>query len=541
MKLMKLTLKIGSAILVFVAVLAVPSYSGLRSGALKIQRVELTGTHPTNTVAFFKDYALVAPYRPSREIEESDVITPEIIEALDNNKLYIINTKSPKDEPVEVSLGECYYPSTVLCDGRNAFVRGTAFKETGEAYEVIACVQLHLEDGKPGAGRAVIVEIPGINEETTVSEAPTDMVLGLDGKYLLFTNGVWVFSYNLDEGYVYKVGIFSAKDYGPGSYILFAGFDEATRTLVVSHNLTEERDGESVKRTVLRFYTLESSGALSSLKIVESSEFPDGAFLPPESTVAISADASGAPAFAYMGLSDGSVNQVDLHREPVGDDLFGSLKQIGLISELAMGTSEAGPRITKLDGSGQRVWVTNPGHVPIGIRRPAFGRPVRAGIRRPAFIRSQESPTLFSGQLNGKRTKLVQTTVLADLFSEETSITSLMIQESTEGILTTHSGRVFSIVFTKGIDDAEVEMLGEIGIVDYSTIEQQKIVALSSAEEQDDGTGQLSFSPGSLVIASRKEGKNSSVALSIAQALSHSSPPLAGVFRTIRRPCNLGR
>jgi hypothetical protein len=534
---MKLTLKIGASILVFLAVLAIPSYSGLRSGALKIQRVELTGTHPTNTVAFFKEYALVAPNSPTYEVDEGEEVEPGSLERLDNNKLYIINTRAPKDDPIEVSLGSCYYPTAVLCDGRNAFVRGTSFRETGEAYEVIACIQLRLEDGKPAAGRAVIVEIPGINEETTTSEAPADMVLGNDGKYLLFTNGVWVFSYNLDEGYVYKVGIFSAKDYGPGNYILFAGFDEKTNTLVVSHNITEE----SVQRTVLRFYTLEPTGTLSSLKIVESTEFPAGAFLPAESMVAISADSAGAPAFAYLGLSDGTIGQIGLHREPVGDDLFGTVKQIGQFTELAKGDGEAGPRIAKIDPTGARVWIVNPGRVPISIRRPAFNRPVRAGIRRPAFIRSEEAPRLFSGQMNGKRTKLVHSAVLSDLFVDEASITGLTVQEGFEGILTTHSGRVLSIAFTKGVEEPEVDLLGEIGTVDFFTVEQQKIVALSSAQEQEDETGQLSFSPGSLVVASRKEGKNSSAALGTSQMLSSSGSVLARAVTSIRRPCNLGR
>jgi hypothetical protein len=538
---LKWSLRIGSTILVFLAVLTLPSYSGLRSGALKIQRVELGGTQAANTVAFFEEFALVAPHWPSGEIE-AETVTPGVLAALDNNNLYIINTKSPKDEPIAVSLGACHYPTAVVCDGKNAFVRGTAFTETGEPYEVIACVQLRLgEDGKPAVTRTVVVEIPGINEQTTTSEAPTDMVLGLDGKYLLFTNGVSVFTYDPDEGYVYRVDIFSAKDYGPSSYISFAGFDETTRTLVVSHNIIEDLDGKSIHRTVLRFYTLETSGALSSLKIIESGEFPEGAYLSSESEVAIAGDAEGNPQFAYLGLSDGSIGQVELRGEPFEGNLFGHVKQIGQFSALAQGESEAGPRIAKLDPSGQRIWVFNPGSVPLGIRRPLFGRRGRSSIRRPLFIRSQEAAALLSAEFNGKRTKLLQATVLTDLVGEGDSISGLVLPDGSGALLSSRSGRVLEIGITSGTRDAEVELLGELGPVDYFTFAQERIIGLSSAYEQEGDSGELVMSPGSLVVATRKEGKNSSVALSIAQMLSPSAPPLASRVTSIRRPCNLGR
>jgi hypothetical protein len=543
---MKRNLKIGSTILIFLIVLSVPSYSGLRTG-LKVQTVEMPGVSPTNTVAFaFERFALVAPYDPSGD--------PESIKDLDNNVLYIVDTKQPKDEPIKVSLGECYFPSLVLFDpeSQRAFVRGTAFKEAedGESisYEVIAHLRLQLQDdGKPvAASSAVMLPIPGRAGEETTPDAPGDMVLGAGGRYLLFTNGVRLFSYNLNEGYLYQFDIFSRDNYGPNSYVSFVGYDEATSTLVVSHNMVARDDaGNEKNRTALKFYTLEANGILPSLKFIEPDAFPEGTFLVPESLVAITADGDGLPESAYLVANDGGLYHVDLSRDPNGGDLFGGLRRMGHFPELEQLVGSGSPRIVKVDGSSRTVWAYGPGAVVVNIRRPVFSRPTRgSGIRRPVFVRSEEPPVLIAAQLNGKRTKLTNVTVLSALFAEDLSLSGLVIQEEGQSLVSTYTGRVFSIGYSEGSSDAQAELLGEIGSrVDYLTynFEREKIVALSSAAQDQDENGETVQRPGGLVIATKREGKNSPVGLSITQMLSPFSPTVGAAVPSIRRPCNIGR
>jgi hypothetical protein len=299
---------------------------------------------------------------------------------------------------------------------------------------------------------------------------------------------------------------------------------------------------DGLRKTALRFYTLDTeNGLLASLKFVESSEFPTGVYLPEDSTVAIGADDQGKAESAYLVTNEGSLYQVNLTLSRNGGDLFEGLKRIGHFQALSAGSDETGPRIVKIDPSGRNVWMYNPGGVALNIRRPAFGRPARtANIRRPAFVRSQEVPALVFAQLSAKHNKLASSSVLSDAFIDDVSISGLVLQGVGRGLLSTFSGRVFSIELSEGSAEPGMENLGEIGSrVDYLSYNpaRDNIVAISSREYLRDGVS----SPGALIVASRKENRSSPVTLSINGLLSKASAPLGGVVTSIRRPCNLGR
>ena len=538
---MKQSLKIVFAVLLFLTGVAIPSYSGLKGNALKVQSVEMGGLRAGNTVAFaYERFALVAPREPSIEVDEKT--TPS---ELDNNLLYIVDTKNPKGDPESVSLGNCYYPTTVLFDPNSeiAFIRGTAIEDAGNGFftshEVIAYLKLHLrDDGKPDADSPItIISIPGRDGEGTTPDAPGDLVLSPDGNYLLFSNGVRLFSFNRVAGYVYQFDIISSKDYGPDSYISFAGFDDVTKTLVVSHNLI---DRDQTHRTALRFYKLETeNGVLPSLKFIEVPEFPSGVYLPEESNVAILPDDAGQAESAFFVTSDGELCEVDLGRDSDNGSLFGRIKQMARFDDLSEGDDGAGPRIVRIDPATRTVWAYRPGGVVLNIRRPVFNRPTKeGGIRRPVFVRSQESPVLVLAQLNSKRNKVTRVSVLNEMFSEDVSLSGLILQEGGVGVVSTYAGRVFSTAFASSSDEPDIGTIGEIGSrVDYVTYNaaRESFVAISSSEDQEgDGPSE----PSALIVAAKKEPRSAPVAALIA---SRRFSPLGGVITSIRRPCNLGR
>ena len=69
------------------------------------------------------------------------------------------------------------------------------------------------EDGKPAFAPSVLsFRIKG-RESNYASDAPDGVVLGQDGRYLVFQNGTSIFTYSLSEGYLYTVPFISSKDY----------------------------------------------------------------------------------------------------------------------------------------------------------------------------------------------------------------------------------------------------------------------------------------------------------------------------------------
>jgi hypothetical protein len=548
---MRLRFGVWSTVLILLAVLAVPSYSGLRDGAFKVQSVDMDGLSEGNTVAFVYGgrFVLVAPHESAIARE---FITADDIDKLTNNYLNIIDTKISKESPESprrIGLGNCYYPTKVVVDEKRelAVVRATALKkdpETGEllAYQVMVAVHLHLTDGKADAtGQPVIIKIPGLNGEDTNSEAPGDMYLS-NGK-LMFSTGRHVCVFDLDEGNLNTVEIIPQSYYGPEDYASFGGFDEATQVLTVARNMSA---GDSEKgwthTTTLRFYKLKDDGSpsrASSLPLITGVDLTGRDYLPPDSEVAIQGmpDDSSEAQSAFFVTNNGNLCLVDL----TTGSLVAEARKLGQFPSLAQGNGEAGPRIVRLDPSTRTVFAFKPGPVQLNIRRPVFGRPTRsAGIRRPVFVRSDELGTIGAAKLSSK-SKIVSVSDLSYLMASDVSVSGLVKTVNGRWIFAASNGEMF-IAGVSDSGEAKGERLGDIGHPRVESVayndERDSIVALCSSGKEGEKEEEL---PGAVVIAQIKEGKSSPVAFSIVQMLSPSAPGLGSVITSIRRPCNLGR
>jgi hypothetical protein len=537
--------------LTLIGLLGVPSYSALLGFSLKVQSVEVGGINGNvnNVVFAFERYALMTPFGPSNKVTDYTDLSQ-----FDNNKLIIADTKSVRSDPVSVSLGSCYYPTNVAFDQttQTAFVRGTSYEklEDGEfeSHEVIAYVSLSLdENGKPIADpRPVHVAIPGRDGKSTTSEAPSDIAIAHKGQFLLFTNGVRLFSFNVQAGFLYQFDIFQADQYGPDSYISFNGFDPESNTLVVSHNTREQvTEEKSVRKSALWFYRIEPNGTLTNLRIVLPGAFASGRYLTEGSVVGLTSS-NGEAEFAYLVTDDGTLCQIDLRRDSGEGGLFGDVKALQAFPDLAQSDPDnvEGARIVTCQPETQNLWIVRPGESIINIRRPVFGRPSRsASIRRPVFIQAQENPALVLAQVNNKKTKVAKTRTLTEIFQDEIGISGLVFQNWAQGLVSTRTGKLFAVDFSGDIRDASVEVLGDIGKqVDYLTFNPSRasVVAIDSETTEADEEGNEITRPGSMVVVTRKESKNGSVA-SIAQLLKVPSNALGGLVPSIRRPCNLGR
>src|ERR1044071_10100104 len=78
--------------LALTGMLGMPSVSSLASGSWKVSEVPLSGVNgESNNIAFaFDRYALVAPYAPSKTVDENSDISE-----LDNHFIYLVDTKKP--------------------------------------------------------------------------------------------------------------------------------------------------------------------------------------------------------------------------------------------------------------------------------------------------------------------------------------------------------------------------------------------------------------------------------------------------------------
>ncbi|HEV8482256.1 MAG TPA: hypothetical protein VGV87_01750, partial [Blastocatellia bacterium] len=303
---MKLSLRGWPIILVFLAVLVVPSYSGLRGSALKVQTVGIPGLTKENTRFAFADdgYALVAPYAPS---QKRKTIGPEDIEKLDNNNIYVVDTQNAKAEPRKIGLGNLYYPTSVVIDEAHetAVVAGTILdtvrdKETGqELVQVsagIALAHLHTIDHKVEAtAQPVILRIPGRDGTETTPDAPGAIFLGGSrGGFVVFSNGASVYSVSIADGALSELEVIPGDEYSPNNYVSVVAVDKDSSVVVLSQNLIEKnRDGDAIQKTSLLFYSLKDDGSFSAWKMTDSGGFPEGTFLSEGSQVAIATDDSG--------------------------------------------------------------------------------------------------------------------------------------------------------------------------------------------------------------------------------------------------------
>ncbi|MGA9772385.1 MAG: hypothetical protein WBV94_25355 [Blastocatellia bacterium] len=543
------SMRFAILLLALTGMLGMPSTSSLASAPWKVSEVPLPGVNgESNNVAFaFDRYVLVAPYASTKQIAEDADLS-----SLDNHILYLFDTKKPFAAPQSIDLKPVgssktiFYPTRVVFDpkSQNVYVRGTRFVETEEGFEgieVLGNTKLNLDDNnKPVFNSSfTVIDIKGVGAADHCSDAPLDFATGQNGSLVVFTNGASIFTYNLDQGYVYKVDIVPAKDFGQDSRITYLDVDDTTNIATVCWNSKSKSEDGNVKTlSELSFYALGKDGSLNLSKRVSSDKFPENASVTPGSRVAISAGSDDRPDFAYFVTNDGTLCQVDLDSDT---NVSTSVKQLQKFDEFAQTSADdASPRNVKIDSSKRMVGIVKQGFT-AQIRRPSNGKAGRAKnlIRSLSTFNVVESPAFALVKLGNKKGKVTSSTVFADDFRSEEGLTNFAAGTEGQWMISTHSGKLYSVASSDDPQNANLELLVQLGTrtdqIAFCSA-RSSVVAISSLTSDESGEGIAA--PGALIIA---KSNDAGIQTSSAMNLFTSQNLLASRIthgQSIRRPCN---
>jgi hypothetical protein len=539
-------MRILVVLLALLLVYGTVNYSLRAASSLPTYSVPLGGVTgaTNNTVLAFGRYILVAPYWPSKGVGENGDLE---ISQLDNNVLYVLDTKKPNSTPLTKVLTAwdsthsidktVYFPTRLVFDPQtsNVYVRGTRFEERdGEviAIDVIAYVKLNLDDnGKPVFEPTVVpIDIQGVKAQFT-GNAPLDFAFGAKGELMVFTNGASIFSYNLEHGYLYGVGIVPESEYSENDTISFLDVDPQTNVVSVCWNKKTIKDGFPNLSSEISFYRLNDNGTFEILKRVYSDQLSDGVALTTGSNIAIGSDVDSE--FALFATNDGSLCAVDLR----SDGVQATVKHLYSFSELARDSvKDITPLVIQYDIARRAVGIVKPGFT-TQISRPSNGRKGR--ISRPSnmHISSNSAPVIAIAKL-GKKNRVSSVHSFSDQFVGEGGLSNL-ITGDTQWLVSTYSGRLYSVAIPSDLKDSSVGFMGLMGSrvdrIDYYA-DRANVVAINSLELDSDGL-RLS-SPGSLVVGRLADLNQTNAVL---QALMPTVSLAGRAAPSIRRPCNIRR
>lgn len=528
----------------------VASYSPQAAG-VKMSYIELAGANggQNNVVFAFERYVLIAPYAPKGPVEENGDLTQ-----LDNHYLYLIDTKKPgivlttdltalasSDSPRTI-----YYPTKLTFDPASqiVFVRGTRFEQKAgeiEAIEAIAYLHLNLGDnGKPVIDSSVIsFDIAGVGGEPHSADAPTDLGLGPQGNHLVFTNGASIFTYSIDQGYLYQVDLVHPNEYGEDNFVSYLAIDKNTSVLsVYSTKKVTGKDNVVHDQSEISLYRLIDDGSLTLLKRAYAEDLPEGAYLTPGSNVAVYSDNDKPDVqHALFVTSDGSLCQVDLHT----DGLSANVRQLVVFPELGQQSLEdTSPRLVKYDPSKRVAGIVTQGYV-AQIGRPGNGR--RGRIGRPGNLHVLTSQPVLAMAKFGKKGKVISRNVFSEDFIDQGGLSELLsVRDSADWLMATYSGTLLSITTSGGFEGSSLQVIDSIGPrterLDYLT-SRDSLVAVQSCAPDEDGLSVTQ--PGSVAVGKFISANGKSF-LASAEPLIVS--PASRVLRrvpAIRRPGNLRR
>ncbi len=553
---MRKSMRLAIIALALIGMIGMPSASSLASSSWKVSEVALPGVNgESNNIAFaFDRYVLVAPYAPSKPIAEDADLS-----SLDNHFLYLFDTKKPFANPVTISLQTLssgktvFYPTKVLFDPTSqiVYVRGTRFIETEEGFnavEVLAYTRLNLDDNnKPIFNSTIsVVDIKGVGAADYCSDAPLDFALGRNGSFLVFTNGASIFTYNIDEGYIYGVDIVPAKDFGPDNQITYLDVDEVTNVVTVCWNSKEKSEDGHVKTlSELSFYNLVEKGSLDLNKRIKPENFPENTAMTPGSRVAITATKDDKnntiSEFAYFVTNDGTLCQIDLDPRT---NVSPSVKQLQKFDAFAQESAEdASPRNVKVDSSKRVVGIVKQGFT-AQISRPSNGKRGRAKnlIRTLSTFNAVEAPAFAVAKLSKQKGKVLSSNVFTEYFRAEEGLTNFASGTEGQWMISTHSGKLYSIATTDDPQRASPELMVQLG----SRTDQiafcsarSSVVAISSLASDESGEGIAA--PGSLIVARPNDISTQATNTMNLFASPDAQNLLASKIvpgPSIRRPCN---
>jgi hypothetical protein len=526
----------GICSLLLILCLTVPSYSWVDNSQFKIEQHEIAGVTDYNNVQFVDDrYILTAPYAPSKPITDE---TP--LGEYDNHRLLMFDSKKITNEPLVIDLKDCYFPTKVFFDpeSRMVFVKGTRIVEGAngeyEASAVIKYLRLSFpEDGKYQSDvQAITIPIDGGDGKASI-DAPDIFVLRKN--LFIFTNGKSIFTYSLNEGYLYQVAFITADRYDPETNTisnLYLDSVSGVLSIVISKK-TKVGETEWKHASELYFYRLNDDGTIDLLNHILPEGF-EGSAIAPGSNLAINGDSTTGT--AYFVAANGKLYQTGWNGTSASP---GTLNEITSLEEYNQPNHEflssvkisynKETHVFELLKSGSAVFI----HRPLNGGRGKIGK-----IHRPLNLRIDVGePALALIQMATKRNKVLSRNIFVTELEGQGGVSDMISDNSGSRYVATYSGNVFELSGTNELDKASLNFLGQIGTRLSSMFyfaSRNAIVAINAPETENEAI----ISPGGLSLAKRKESSNYLSFVNWAEDALAGNAVLGLNIGSIRRPCN---
>jgi hypothetical protein len=525
--------------MVLVLCFTIPTYSRVENSEFNTEHHEVAGITDHNNVVFaFDRYILTAPFAPAKPITETTRLAD-----LENNRLLIFDAKKIQTEPQVISLGDCYFPTKVFFDeeSRMVFIKGTQIVANAdgeyEASAVIKYLQLSFpEDGKFNPD--VVAQTIPISGVTGKLSTDSPDVFILSKKIFIFTNGATIFTYSLDQGYLYQVPFITPNTYDPEKNAISGlSLDPESRVLSIVISKKEKGEGEKWEHsTELFLYYLAENGTIDQLSHILPGEF-QGAALSPGSSIAINGDGKTTGS-AYFVASNGKLYQTSWNG--VSTDT-GVLNEVTALEGFTQTGSEFLSSVTTSYNKEAKVFEIIKNGYAISIHRPlnGSGRGKIGRIHRPLNLRfTVEEPSLTLVQISGRKNRVIQQRSFFTELEGQGGIANLFSDDSGRRYLATYNGNILELSKAAEPDASALQMLGQIGDrlggVFYMS-SRNAIVGLNAMQVEEEEV----LSPGGLTYAKRREGSNYLSFVNWAgEVLSNDNLVLGLGIGSIRRPCN---
>jgi hypothetical protein len=529
----------GICSLLLIFCFTIPSYSWVDNSQFKVEQHEIPGVTDYNNVQFaFGRYILTAPYAPSEPITDD---TP--LSRLDNHYLRIYDSKKIANEPQVIDLKDCYFPTKVFFDeeSRMVFVKGTRIVEGSngeyEASAVIKYLRLSFpEDGKFISDvEALTIPIEGVGGKVSV-DAPDAFVL--NKRIFLFTNGASVYTYSLDQGYLYQVNFITQNNYDPDSNSISDLYlDPESQVLsIVVNKKTKTGDNEWQHGSELFFYALEGDGTINQLSHILP-EGLEGAAVAPGSSIAISVEGENIGS-AYFVASNGKFYQVSWNRLSAAKESLPT--EICSLEGYSQSNSEYLSSVKTSYNKTARIFEVVKNGNAVAIHRPlnTNGRGKIGKIHRPLNLRIDvEEPALTLIQMAAKKNKVLDQKTFVTELQEQGGVSDIISDDLGSRYVATYNGNIFELSDMNDVDKASLNFLGQIGNrlsgVSYFT-SRNTFVGVNGLKTEDEKI----ISPGGLTLAKRKEAGNYLSLVNWAEDALRSNIVLGLGICSIRRPCN---
>jgi hypothetical protein len=387
--------------------------------------------------------------------------------------------------------------------------------------------------------RPLTIPIEGVRNKSSV-DAPDAFVLHND--IFSFTDGAAVYTYSLNQGFLYKVAFITPDTYDPETNTisdLALDAESMVLSIVVSKK-TKVGGNEWKHSTELYFYSLAENGTITQLSHIAPEGFGDAAIAPGSSFaiggtgILTDGKANGS---AYFMASNGKLYQASW--TGVSADV-GKLTEIASLEEYTQPDSEFLSSVSTAYNKETRVFELLKSGGSVFIHRPlnTNGRGKIGSIHRPLNIRvNVDEPVLALLQVAAKKTKVLGQKIFFTELQGQGGVSNIISDEAGNRYVATYSGNLFGVNKGNEVEKSTLDFMGQIGnrLSGISYFASRNTIVGINALEAEGGS---IVSPGGLSLAKRKDPNSYLSFVNWAEDTLSNTTVLGLSYGSIRRPCN---